>query len=1293
MRKNSSSESGAFNPRVFFACILCAIGASLAFVSFAATPPSGTLTDASGPLNYTAGPFNVANPTPLPEGLDAGPECSNPTQPCDDFALTITLPAGYKAAHPNVTAKVTLSWTDAGSGNSDYDLYIYKGTVTNTDGSKAADHQSASSANPEIATITPLADGTQTYTVKVVPFTPTGETVKVKIELVGGSSIPSPSPGLPGSGANVPRFFNYQAPAGIANSVGEPSIGCNYKTEKTFSNSLNASLPNGGTALLFGGFSPTLARTTFNDCSSPAGTLWEAKALLTASTPRAFGDPILFTDHDTGRTFVSQLEGLTPAGSTTDITDNDGDSFTPSEGSSLPSDVDHQTIGGGPFAPPLTGGTPIYPKAVYYCSQSVADARCGRSDDGGLTFGPATVMYTTADCGGLHGHIKVAPDGTAYVPNNACGGTAQPGHEDGNQAVIVSGDNGITWSVRKIPNSTTKSDHDGSVAVASDSKTIYEGFQSGDGHPRIAVSHDKGLTWSAPFDVGTTVIGGGPILNTGFAAVVAGDANRAAFAFYGTVTGGNDWDTPGFPGEWYLYVATTYDGGATWTTQNVTPGDPIQRGGICGSGACRNHLDFFDATIDKEGRVVIGYTDGCVTAACINGGPNDYTAKGTIARQTGGRRMFAANDPSEPALPGAPLVSGSANSSNTEVQLTWPTPDDGGSPLTAYKISRGPSATGPFTLIATIPGNKNSYTDTGYNPTLQNFYIVTAENAIGTGPSCGAFHPPVVTVVVENACKLPGLTILTDAANDEVDMVAGHDVQSLQISEPVTFAPNKVVFTLKVQSLATVPPNTRWPITFNVGSPAVNYMVRMTNAPIDGATTVPIFQVGPTGGTFVAADPASTFLPDGTIRIVVPRSAIGNPAIGQSLSGFLSRITIIVPPNPETSGVTPDNMPDSLAPSGSYTVVGNVPCPAPNTAPIASLTGTPRSGLAPLTVNFSGAGSIDPDTGDTVASYTFDFNDGSPVVTQSSPTISHTYNAPGVYTAQLTVTDSHGLVSTNPALFVIDVNAVLQNISTRAQVLTGDNVLIGGFIVTGTQQKKVIVRAIAPSLKQNGQPFPGAMQDPTLELHDQNTVIATNDNWKVNDQNQQSQQAEIEATGIPPTDDRESALVKMLSPGNYTVVLRGKNNSTGIAVVEAYDLDSASGISQLANISSRGFVQTGDNVMIGGFFAGPDDAANTRVVIRGIGPSLSGPGVPSPLQDPTLELHNGNGDKIATNDNWQIDDKTQQSQQAAIQATGLAPKDSRESAILIELAPGQYTAILAGKGGTGIGLVEIYNVP
>ena len=195
--------------KALFAAVIClVIGVMLATMpGSAATPSSGTLTDASGPLFYDAGPFNVVNPTPIPE-VDSGPECNGSAQPCDNFALTVTLPSGYHAANPNAAVKVTLSWTDTGSGASDYDLYVFKGTVGNTSGSKQADYQSASSANPEIATISSLVDGSQKFSVKVVPFTPTQETVHVKLELLAGSSVPSPSPGLSGSGPGVPRFFN-----------------------------------------------------------------------------------------------------------------------------------------------------------------------------------------------------------------------------------------------------------------------------------------------------------------------------------------------------------------------------------------------------------------------------------------------------------------------------------------------------------------------------------------------------------------------------------------------------------------------------------------------------------------------------------------------------------------------------------------------------------------------------------------------------------------------------------------------------------------------------------------------------------------------------------------------------------------------------------------------------------------------------------------------------------------------------------------------------------------------------
>ncbi|HEX8078063.1 MAG TPA: sialidase family protein, partial [Chthoniobacterales bacterium] len=304
----------------------------------------------------------------------------------------------------------------------------------------------------------------------------------------GDPGVPA-APNAVAATPGVPRFVNHASPPGIADKVGEPSIGSNWKSEQTFSNSM-FSIGNGGRALLYGGFSAEVYRATFDDCSSPAKTFWEAKPLFLAGTPRALGDPILFTDHDTGRTFVSQLEGGTPAGSTTEITDDDGDTFTPSEGSSLPSDIDHQTFGGGRYHDPRPPTASAYPNAIYYAAQSVADARTARSDDGGVTFGPGFPMYSINECEGLHGHIKVSPnDGTVYVPNPGCGGDL-PFHDVGaKQAVIVSEDNGMTWSVRPVPDSTTHGNgneqntrlqtRDPAVAIDADG-TVYFVYQGED---------------------------------------------------------------------------------------------------------------------------------------------------------------------------------------------------------------------------------------------------------------------------------------------------------------------------------------------------------------------------------------------------------------------------------------------------------------------------------------------------------------------------------------------------------------------------------------------------------------------------------------------------------------------------------------------------------------------------------------------------------------------------------------------------------------------------------------------
>jgi hypothetical protein len=262
----------------------------------------------------------------------------------------------------------------------------------------------------------------------------------------------------------------------------------------------------------------------------------------------------------------------------------------------------------------------------------------------------------------------------------------------------------------------------------------------------------------------------------------------------------------------------------------------------------------------------------------------------------------------------------------------------------------------------------------------------------------------------------------------------------------------------------------------------------------------------------------------------------------------------------------------------------------------------------------------------------------------------------------------------------------LLNVSTRLRVQTGENVLIGGFIITGTDPKKVIVRAIGPSLAQF---FSGALADTTLELHSGNgTLLASNDNWKTRPDGS-SQQAEIEATGIPPSNDLESAIVITLPANNagYTAIVRGKNDITGIGVVEAYDLNQAAN-SRFGNIATRGFVDTGDNVMIGGLIIG-GGGGNGKVVVRAIGPTLGNFGIAGALQDPTLELHDGNGNLLLFNNNWQDDPSA-----GEVQAINLAPNDPRESAVLRSLPPGAYTAIVRGNGNTtGVGLVEVYNVP
>jgi hypothetical protein len=271
----------------------------------------------------------------------------------------------------------------------------------------------------------------------------------------------------------------------------------------------------------------------------------------------------------------------------------------------------------------------------------------------------------------------------------------------------------------------------------------------------------------------------------------------------------------------------------------------------------------------------------------------------------------------------------------------------------------------------------------------------------------------------------------------------------------------------------------------------------------------------------------------------------------------------------------------------------------------------------------------------------------------------------------------------------------LGNISTRAFVQTGDNAMIGGFIVQGIQPKRVIIRAIGPELSRFG--VPNVLADPILELHDSSgALIASNDSWQhtiIGGIITSDQVLEIRSSGHAPRDARESAIIAELPAGNYTAIVRGVNETMGVALVEAYDLGPDSN-SILGNISTRSYVQTDDNVMIGGFIV--QGTQPKRVILRAIGPELSQFGVPNPLADPTLELHDSMGALIASNDNWLhtiIGGIIASDQVHDIRNSGLAPGNRSESAIIATLPPGNYTAIVHGVNDTtGVGLVEVYDL-
>jgi hypothetical protein len=434
------------------------------------------------------------------------------------------------------------------------------------------------------------------------------------------STAPLPPSGPPPADPSAASFLHYQAPGIFTwrNLAGETSVGINPKTNAAmFQMTLNT------------------ARISWDDSTSLARATWDNVSYTLTS--RETLDPILWTDRGTGRTFVAQLFGETAAVA---YTDDDGATWQPAAPPISAPSLDHETIGGGAFGsskPPSALAS--YPHATYYCAQAVAVSQCARSDDGGATWGAPFVMDNANDCVAIHGHVAVGADGLVYVPKRAC----RSGDGAG-QGLRVSRDNGVTWETRIVPATEGPTRSDPAISFDAAGRLYFVTVSSG--RALAATTTDGGRSWGPTVDVGSAV----GIRNAELPMIVGGDAGRAALAFYGTGTAGDD-QSSAFKGAWHLYVAYTFDGGLTWTTTDTTPNDPVQRGCIWlqgGTNPCRNLYDFEGMTVDAQGRVLIGYADGCISAECISSGGKPADSRdsmGTIARQSTGRRLIAAFDP------------------------------------------------------------------------------------------------------------------------------------------------------------------------------------------------------------------------------------------------------------------------------------------------------------------------------------------------------------------------------------------------------------------------------------------------------------------------------------------------------------------------------------------------------------------------------------------------------------------------------------------------------------------------
>src|SRR6266480_4307950 len=953
MKKISSSVTA----RATFGALFFVIGVFLVVFAFlatglhSATPSAGTLSPGGPTVNWagTAAGGGSLDESTCVEGVN-----------CDTFMLTLS---GTPTNWSGLKARIVVSAADP-SGATDYDLYVHKGDNT---GPIVPGGESAHGGTPpEVVDLDPSnpAIGTGQFSVHVVYFSATAAfQYSGSASAVSTSAASTLAPSAPQETGPKIGFENFEAPGTLvqvasssqgptAHTVeymghdsGEPSVGVNWKS------------PNSATGVT--NFQADLQTLFIRfDDSCPAN--GQSATWYNSSAPTSQfvdSDPIGFTDRQTGRVFAAELT-LTSPTCKISFTDTDGldalghptlAGWSPSSGP-LGSGIDHETIGGGPYHAPAPPPGP-YPNAVYYCSQDLVTAFCLRSDNGGASFGPPVLTYTT-QCGGLHGHVKVAPDGTVYLPNNSCGGTG---------AVVVSEDNGLTWSIRPVQNAVSQTransnlqdpaaaiDSNGRVYFAMSSSTV-AGSATGGSNAVVATSNDHGQTWQNIYDVGAAY----SLKNIAFPAAVAGGAGRAAVAFYGSTTSG-DGSANNFTGVWHLYVANTFDGGLHWTTTDATPNDPMQRGCIWSHGGadiCRNLLDFFDMTVDKQGRVQVGYVDGCADGACaqaaLTAKGNAYTARGVIARQSSGRRLIANFDPPNPlharSAPGMPSVT--LRRVNSVVHLAWSEADTGNANITNYRIMRG-TASGAESLLTTVSGNQTKYDDvTATDPTKTYYYKVLAVS--GAGTSCG--NNEIAAPYLGNTCT--GLIVQKTPPGHPEQPLQGLAPASLAIDYVAVGEPpgtNNLMFKIKVTNLASVPRNSRWRIVWNSYSaqsydPAAEqfYVGMRTNQNRTAtfeygtvATAVVGLVIGVPTETPIGPLPGSSFNADGTITLIVPKSPVGSPVPGDLLGAVNGRT--FTGDTPETQNLERSTLlvdhtfvkgqRDNGHPAATYAIVGNVSC-------------------------------------------------------------------------------------------------------------------------------------------------------------------------------------------------------------------------------------------------------------------------------------------------------------------------------------------------------------------------------